>query len=259
MKDFKPNLIPNNGDGIDLLPIIERNGGISEYMVSPKKDGVRLLLKDGKVLSRALKEPNSVHVLERFTPLATLCNELGIIMEGEFYAHGMSFNEIFRFYSNTDCTRPKSIKEGEFPSRSIEWLTTFHDDLKFWWFDGIVIDQPDLSYEERLYEITQLLLPFRSDWKKVMELPIIIAVHTERELKLTYEVMLDEGYEGLVLTHRKHLYKFGRNTIKEGTLLKMKDDKDKERKDVTVSVPCICMQTTTVLEGDKEEEEIENG
>lgn len=231
IEKFKPNLIPNNGDGIGIEPLIIKNGGIREYIVSPKKDGVRLLLKDSKVLSRDLKETNSIAVKERFKPLSELCQNLGIILEGEFYAHGFKFNEIFRFYSNTDVTSEAEKKRitkrlYEYPGRSIEWLTTFHNELKFYWFDGIVLNEPELGYAERMYEITELLAPYTEVWEDILVLPIQHEIKSLDNLWIHYENMLSAGYEGLILVHKDHQYKFGRNTLNDGTLLKIKDDKN---------------------------------
>tara|TARA_R110000851_G_scaffold14323_4_gene48545 strand:- start:4243 stop:4683 length:441 start_codon:yes stop_codon:yes gene_type:complete len=38
--------------------------------------------------------------------------------------------------------------------------------------------------------------------------------------------MLEAGWEGLVLTHKDHIYKYGRSTLKSGTIFKMKEDKE---------------------------------
>lgn len=92
---FKPNLIPNNPkDGSfgkdERNAVIKKNGGIEKYYAIFKKDGCRLHLGlSDKILTRALKEPKSVLVRKRFKQLNKLCNELKIVLDGEFYAHGL--------------------------------------------------------------------------------------------------------------------------------------------------------------------------
>lgn len=242
-KAFKPNLIPNNPkDGSWTQEarnkVLESNGGIQNYLITNKKDGCRLQLGLGPTpLTRSLKQPKSVLVLERFDKLNTICRQLNIVIDGEFYMHGLKFNEIFRFFSNTDVTRPeyreKLVKEKakkpdwfkeEYNDRSIDFLTTFHTDLKFWIFDGIVLDKPEVTrFEDRMDIIEARLADVNQE--DLFLIPYFCtAVEENDELDYLYEQSLKNGWEGLVLTHKDHEYKFGRNSIKQGTLLKMKDD-----------------------------------
>lgn len=243
-KTFKPNLIPNNpkDDSFsreDRDKVIEGNGGFDQYLISQKKDGCRMELGLGeKILTRSLKEPKSILVQQRFQALNQLCLQMNIVLEGEFYAHGMKFNEIFSFFSNTDVTRddyksklqklkdkdPKKFVQ-EYGNRSIEFLTTFHDDLKFYAFDGIVLDRPDLvNFEDRIVEIEKRLSLVPPSAKPFLVNMYFETAGSSEELQSLYEDALSFGFEGLVLTHKRHIYKFGRNSLTQGTILKMKDD-----------------------------------
>ena len=237
---FKPNLIPNNKDNkIDIFQTIEDNGGVRKYIVTHKKDGCRVEFVDGKCLTRALKPIKSKPFNDIFLPLAKLFNELDLVIEGEFYAHGFKFNEIFRFFSNSDITRQEEIDkltklqnkgklDKEFPSRSIEWLTTFHDDLKVWIFDGYIKGSENKGYKERLLEIIDILKPYfiGGNLSHYIELPDIIPLKDKESVLKAYGNALNDGWEGLVFTHKQHIYKNGRTTLKQGTLLKMKDDRN---------------------------------
>lgn len=246
VKNFRPNLIPNNpkSETTDFDKIIKKNGGYENYIILPKKDGCRLELIDGQVLSRALKAPGSKLVVERFQPLANLCKELNIVLEGEFYMHGLKFNSIFRFFSKSDVTCPKyrlqlekeqkkdPVKfEKEYEGLTIDFLTTFHEDLQFWLFDGIILDRPDLvGFEERMVEIFERLNSFSQEKYSLnfIEYPQLIYPSdpnfNQEHLQGIFEFTLKNNYEGLVLIHKEHKYKFGRNSLNEGTLLKMKED-----------------------------------
>lgn len=239
MENFKPNLIPNSPkDGsFDMDKVILKNGGYDKYLILFKKDGVRVQLIDGHVLSRALKSPGSKLVINRFLEVANRLEELGISIDGEFYTHGQKFNSIFRFFSKSDVTCPKYRLElekamqkdpikfkKEYDGLSIDYLTQFHDDLKLWLFDGILLDAPEITgYFDRMVEIRKRLID--ANWvPDYMTPPEFYQVSSKEELQALYEDALSQGYEGLVLTHKDHKYKFGRNSLNEGTLLKMKDD-----------------------------------
>jgi len=264
MKKFKPNLIPNNRDGsFNEYEAIEKQG-VSNFIFTHKKDGVRLeVLPDG-LMSRSMKPPRSVNVLSKFQPLVEVCKASNIVLEGEFYSHGMKFNEIYRFYSNTDVTSAKERKklenmqkkflvgyetdengvsvavyskeqtspdqltqfDIEFGGRNIEWLTTFHDSLKFWWFDGFIIGQENDPYEMRMHDIANILNPIMGLLGDILVFPEYLPINTIDDLKIAYNHALSDGWEGIVATHKDHVYKFGRNSLKEATILKFKDYKN---------------------------------
>ena len=240
MKSFKPNLIPNNPkDGsFDMDKVIMQNGGYEKYIITLKKDGVRVQLIDGKVLSRSLEVPNSKLVLERFSNLAEELKELGIAVDSEFYMHGQKFNSIFRFFAKSDVTTPKYRAELEkafsknevkfkkdYDGLTIDFLTKFHDDLEIHIFDGFLTDAPEIqSYEQRINEIKKRIRFSNVSSLNHFHFQSQFEARDKEDLERLYSLALEKGYEGLVLTHKDHKYKFGRNTLKEGTLLKMKDD-----------------------------------
>jgi hypothetical protein len=240
----KPNLIPNEPkDGSfskeDRDALLMKHGGIEEYIILHKKDGCRMEAGAAPtLLTRSLKPIKSALVNIRFNKFQQVCLTLGIVVEGEFYAHGMKFNEIFRFFSKSDVTKPSYIKElttmmtkkpeafyEKYRGRDVKFLTTFHESLKFWMFDGVVLDRPDLvGYQERMTEITSRLQSYNLDDLGVVE-PAILPITTIKELYEDYNKVIEHGWEGLVLTHKNHPYKNGRSTLKGGTILKLKDDK----------------------------------
>jgi len=247
MSEFKPNLISSNPkDGSFTKEfrdnLINSKGGIKEYRAILKKDGCRLELglKPDPV-GRSLKKPKSILLHERFAKLNHLCIDLGIIAEGEFYMHGEKFNTIFSFFSNTDVTNPnyklkleklylkkhKDYKK-KYGDKTVEFLTTFHDDLKFWLFDGVILDRPDLvGFEERMIEIIRRLKTLSNEDLKYVEFPEFMIFESLDELDFAYETALAFDWEGYVLTHKDHKYKYGRNSIKDGTILKMKDENNR--------------------------------
>jgi len=236
---FKPDLIDNfdkkvTENSAEAAADIAVANGIENYMIFFKKDGARLQLLKQQVLGRSLKLPQSKLIIDRFQPLTDLCAQLNITADGEFYSHEMKFNEIMRFWKCEDVTIDKEVVKWTkakakgsdlFPGRSVEWLTTFHEDLKFWLFDGLILDRPDMvRFEDRIFEIMRRISQADEDLKRFITFPQIHHVKNRQELMDLYEYALELGYEGLVLVHKDHQYKFGRNSNNVGTILKMKDD-----------------------------------
>lgn len=274
---FKPNLIPNSKvENPIVIPeiIAELGRSLSDYIVSFKKDGCRVEVMDGALKTRALKTVGSLWIQERYRRLAQVCKQNNVILECEFYAHGMKFNEICRFFKTSDVTDQKHIKklkadelkyniagtkkdpiwykasdaesrqlrsdghlskfEQDWPGRSVEWLSTYHEELKIWPFDCYLIEFPALSYVDRmkwLFNHIEHPNGIFYEFKDILELGDFCGLNREPlsnfdEVNQLYEDSLEEGWEGLVLAYKERTYKFGRSTAKEGNLFKMKEDKN---------------------------------
>lgn len=238
---FKPNLIPNNPkDGTFTKEVrdavINKNGGASNYIAMYKKDGCRMQLGlSDEIYTRSLKKPKSKLVNERFAKLNQFCIDNKIAVDGEFYMHGLKLNQIVRFFTKTDVTCPKykaqlekeqqknpEAFDAKYEGMSIAALTHFHEALRFFPFDGIVLDRPDLTrYEDRIREIKERLKHYVGSEC----FPVIWSnLETIEDIDEMYDNALKNGWEGLVLTCKDHEYKFGRNSLKQGTILKLKDD-----------------------------------
>ena len=230
--DYKPNLIPNNKkDGsTDLRAIIEGNGGVQNYYVTVKKDGCRLALGvQDTCITRGMKVPKSEEVVKRFQRLNDIAKKENVILDGEFYSHGMKFNAVVRFFTKTGVEseeyknslikehkkNPEAFKD-KYDELSIEFLTTFHKSLHFWWFDGVVLDRPDLvGFEERMAEIKKRLEKYELSYKDYFTYPVLMDfVKDCEELERMYNNALNLGWEGLVLTHKDHQYKMEEIHIK---------------------------------------------
>lgn len=158
-------------------------------LASPKLDGVRALVRDGVVLSRSLKPIPNRHVQMMFG-----CPELEGF-DGELILGDPTHHEAYR----RTVSAVMSI-EGE-------------PDVDFHVFDRWDRDYP-YNEVEMSYGLT---IPVCST-----------LIHTMEELE-EYEVaLLDKGYEGVMLRDPQSPYKFGRSTVKEGYLLKLKRFSDSE-------------------------------
>ncbi len=181
MKQFKPQLLPNNKAGV-IINWKERIKHPIEWLYSKKIDGARIeLFWDGTVKGRSLKPIPSLHIQQMGEDiLASIPTFLeGSIIEAEFYSPEMNFAEVMHFFRCADVTSDKEISKltklwsitvqgtfarskgvwcpietlntqelrdatkWEFPGRSVEWLTTWHKSLKFYAFDLVNINTPD--------------------------------------------------------------------------------------------------------------------
>ena len=160
---------------------------------SPKLDGVRGVVINGVLHSRSLKTFPNRFVQDRFSQPEYSG------LDGELILGSPTARDVFRVTSGA-CQR----HAGE-------------PDMKFYVFDRF-----DYSggFEDRFHSIPGRL-------PNVMYVEQVL-VHTEGPL-LEYEGQcLAEGYEGLILRDPNGSYKFGRSTLKEGIMLKLKRFTDSE-------------------------------
>ena len=277
---FKPNLIPNSdiANPIDLKTIIGDN--VKDWVISFKKDGCRMEINsdmNASILSRSLEPVASIWLNNRYKALAEKCKELGMILEGEIYAHGWRFPEIVRIFKTEDITNKKKVKEltadllkynlkgtvnkpkwetvapshaiildkqrykskfeTNWPRRTVEFMSTYSEDIKLWPFDCFFPDFPQLEFRERMEKLfwnienpAGELNEFRDilnvgGWYNISEETTTMITKWE-DIEFLYNTILDRGFEGLVLAKADRTYKMGRSTEKEATIFKMKEDKN---------------------------------
>jgi len=159
-------------------------------LASPKLDGVRCCIVDGKALSRTLKPIQNSYINQRLSRSAL---------------DGLDGELIVGHPASKSCYR--DTVSGVM---SVDGLP----DFTFYVFD---IHDHDRGFQERYAELGRRI----KDEFCVRRLPHAI-VHDEAEL-LTYEAQqITEGYEGVILRGMDSPYKFGRSTVKEGFMLKVK-------------------------------------
>lgn len=157
--------------------------------VSPKLDGIRCLVINGKAVTRKLKPiPNDyirAQLEEQFKD---------INVDGELMVPGMDFNGV----------------QGEVMRKTGKPQYTYTV------FD--IID-PELPYEQRRKKLTDKRIAY----------PLFgTLVHNEQFLLMTEQEYLNLGYEGLMIRSPEGRYKYGRSGVKEGILLKLKRFNDSE-------------------------------
>ena len=184
MKPFKPMLASPFDEALLKFPVL----------ASPKLDGVRAIVRDGVVLSRALKPIPNKWVQQRFSHLEHF--------DGELIVGKSNHPDVLR-----TTTSGVMRVEGE-------------PDVSFHVFDYVA--SIETSYIQRYGELEKVIKPADTYVVQQHELMNIF------ELNVFERDVLAKGYEGVMLRHPDAPYKFGRSTAREGYLLKVKRFHDDE-------------------------------
>lgn len=169
-------------------------------LASPKLDGIRALVIDGKLVSRNLKPIPNAHVQAMFGR-----PELNGL-DGELIAGDPTSPSVFR-----DTTSAVMSKTGE-PDVSFHVFDSFRD--------------PKVAFSERRTYVTLTAFLLHSSPKFVIVPQTSIGGIAELD---NYEALaLSQGYEGVMLRSANAPYKFGRSTLREQGLMKLKRFVDAE-------------------------------
>lgn len=199
---FKPMLAPNEElegktveDKAKTLPL--------PLIASYKIDGIRCIFKDGNMYSRSLKDIPNEKLHERFALLKRFSKDNNVVLDGELYAHSIPFNEL-----SGVCRRLSS----ELP-----------EDLKFYCFDmmdstaeGLLCNEP---FRGRAEKVVTLQDQVGSEYYEPVAQAII---ETPEGIVAYFNAAVEWGCDGLILRHPEGKYKFGRGTLKEGLIYKLK-------------------------------------
>ncbi|MCK9569054.1 ATP-dependent DNA ligase [Candidatus Pacearchaeota archaeon] len=165
-------------------------------LATPKLDGIRCLILDGRAVSRNLKPiPNPFirQTLERDFPDGC---------DGELIVPGAGFSD-----TTSVVMKAKSDSPVNFEYWVFDWV---HDNLQE-------------SYRRRMERLCAMHPPIAH---MVKVLPVVI--EDQEALDRFEELCLHQGYEGVMIRTPDSPYKCGRSTEREGWLLKIKRFEDSE-------------------------------
>jgi DNA ligase-1 len=179
---MRPLLACNAPENLNTLPY--------PLISSPKLDGIRCLIKDGVAYSRTLKPIRNNYIQS-------------LIGRPEF--NGLDGELIVGDPTAPDCMRVTNSGVMSFNGEP---------DFKFYVFD--IWDRPGIQYHKALsclmdkpkYPYIETL---SQQW-----------CHKTSDVEAHEQSVVTAGYEGLILRRPNGLYKYGRSTLKEGYLLKLK-------------------------------------
>jgi len=165
-------------------------------MASPKLDGVRCCIRDGQALSRTLKP----------IPNCSVRRWLGLP-----HLNGLDGELIVGSPTSKTCYRD-----------TVSGVMSYEGEPAFTYYVFDLTDY-DKGFQERYAELGRAF----TNTYHIRRLPHTIILN-EAELLAYEEQQIAEGYEGVILRGMNSPYKFGRSTIKEGGMLKVKRFVDNE-------------------------------
>jgi len=163
---------------------------------SPKLDGVRCIMLNGKFVSRTLKPISNNFVRTEMEKLGKVLN----LVDGEGVV-------------GDPCIKGSM-------QRSTSGIMSEDGEPAFTWhvFDAI----NDAPFIKRWQS-----LDFVNSFQRVTRIPQTM-LYNMQQLEEFVERNIRQGYEGTVLRDPEGRYKFGRSTVKEGLLLRIKQFEDSE-------------------------------
>lgn len=161
-------------------------------MVSPKIDGIRCLIIDGVPKTRKLLDIPNDHIRAALTGLPPLDGELVTLREDGEFNH---FNKI----------QSEVMRETGTPKFQYRVFDSFY----------MPLDPFYARYTAASSLVEGLRLPY-------VQTLIHSRIHNIEELKEYEENCFAEQFEGVMVRATEGPYKYGRSTVKEGYLLKIK-------------------------------------
>lgn len=212
MKSFKPQLAIDATDHLETIQYPK--------IFSYKLDGIRMISHpELGMVSRRLKQIPNRQLREKFKHILDWCKNTNHILDGEIYSHYRTFQEITRACMTKDFTDPftvkKLMKEMDM-KHDIQYnlyVSELLKDMEFHCFDALSVMDKDESFNVRYQRIPSL-----GGLIKVEQ----SIVNNADEVMERFDIALQDDYEGLMLRDPDSQYKFGRSTLKEEIILKVK-------------------------------------
>lgn len=166
-------------------------------LASPKLDGIRGVMVEGKLLSFNQKSIPNNYIR---TTLESLVGNTSF--DGEIMVDG-DFNDVQSVVMSQNHLQEKNF-----------YFNVFDD-----------YSNPSLQFYKRLEELDHVIGVMHHKHVRVVQHTLI---HNKEDLQKYWDLQIVKGYEGGVVRAPGGKYKFGRSTMKEGLALKLKYFDDSE-------------------------------
>lgn len=196
LADNKLGILPRE----EQIPMVSTLGHLPMLM-SYKLDGIRAIVHEGVVKSRKLIPIRSKFVQQAFGHLEGL--------DGELIAG--------------DATSPTCYRDTYAAVMTIDAM----EPVTFKAFDLWTCDQP---YSCRYRKLQAEMCVAGRDRVPHVEILTQTMVHDIAEIEAGEAVAIESNYEGLILRRPDSPYKFGRSTLNQGYMIKLKRHLDSEAK-----------------------------
>ena len=175
--------------------------------VQPKIDGVRGLNFFGTLTGRSLKKHANKSLTAKFS------GSLFAGLDGELAVSDLHIYDESLCRSTTSATTTIDGSDG------INW----------WVFDYITHETKELPYKDRYDILKKYVEDNKLDRYGVFVVPMVMASNEEQLMSFDAE-LVGMGYEGTIVRDPNEPYKYGRSTVREGGLLRIKQFVDGEAK-----------------------------
>lgn len=165
-------------------------------LVSPKLDGIRCVILNGKAVTRNLKPIPNKFIREYLEAIPEIDG-----FDGEIMLKKGDFNSV-----------QSAVMSEEGTPDFYYAVFDYHNECAY-------------PYSDRLKKLSSIILELKNP--RISELPQYKVASESEVLELEEEALAD-GYEGLILRNLDGTYKFGRSTLREAKLMKLKRFEDDE-------------------------------
>ena len=166
-------------------------------LVQPKFDGFRAVyIPSVGFMGRNGKRIRNKNLEKHFGRIYGINS---FVLDGELYSHTVGFNEIASILNSEDKEIPEHIV-----------YMVYDGMLKKEWED----QSCKATYMERLTEL-KTFFPF-------LNIPQGFTCFNPKEVKGCFDVMLNDGYEGVMLKSKEGLYQWKRVRLSSGIMMKLK-------------------------------------
>jgi len=178
-------------------------------MASPKLDGIRCIIINGKAVTRNLKLVPNFYIFDKLRSLPAFDGELIVGPDTDPDVWNKSSSGVMR--------------------------ATGEPDFTFRVFDMLPLgsrDEPFAKRHKRAYELILKDNRYRKlEWLRLVN---HTTLKTRKDIAHYEQTMVDLGYEGIMLRDPEGIYKYGRSTPREQGLMKFKRFHDAEARVVGI-------------------------
>lgn len=206
-----PNLIPE----FDLMLAPNKLPNLTQLKypahVQPKLDGYRCIFQGGQLYSRTGRPFGNANLVKYFDKLENIDD---VVLDGELYVHGISFQNLTKILNKENAPIPKGLKYVVY-----DCIPT-----KAWTRQSC-----KMVYNDRLTLLRSTLNDVVADYSKVIDIATDEVEDAAQVIEL-YKDYLKKGYEGVMIKDSNGLYQWKRVTLRSAEMVKLKPFKSMDVK-----------------------------